>query len=294
MRTDREMTALFAGAVVDEAPDPTFLDELFAVLVEEVSAGGLGVAPRATQGIRFPTRFRPATRRMALLAAGVAIALVGLGLLLRPLAQVGGPSPTPSETSSPSVAPTPVPSQTPATPLATQPVVPSLVLTGFRSSKYQYTISYPKNWKVSSSAGELGSADYPYDFANGVDYFGATSPTVLDPGLIVAGPVVPSGTLLASWSQRIEQLQATTIGCTVPDAREDVTIGGLPGSLLTWNDCPEYLLWAGVVRGTRAYHVVLIDQYATGAPAVQATDKALFLRILASMRFTGATPSPSP
>jgi hypothetical protein len=39
---------------------------------------------------------------------------------------------------------------------------------------------------------------------------------------------------------------------------------------------------------------ILSDQYATGAPAVQATDKALFLRILASMRFTGATPSPSP
>jgi len=168
------------------------------------------------------------------------------------------------------------------------------VLITFRSSKYQYTISYPKNWKVTSSAGELSSTDYPYDFATGVDYFSATSPTVSDPGLIVAAPVVPNGTDLASWSQRIEQLQATALGCTVPDAREDLTIAGLPGRVLTWNSCPDYLLWAGIVRGTRAYHVVLIDHYATGAPAVQASDKALFLRILASLRFTGATPSPSP
>lgn len=294
MRTDREMTALFTGAMVDEAPDPTFLDELFALLVEEVSAGGLDVAPRASLGSRLPSRFRPPTRWMALLAASVAIALVGLALLLRPIAQVGGPAPSPSATGTPST-PTPVPSPTPLpTPAATQPVVPSSVLTSFRSARYQYSISYPKNWKVSQSAGDFGSADYPYDFASGVDYFGSASPTVQDPGLIIAGPSVPGGTLLASWSQRIEQLQATTIRCTVPDARESVTIGGLPGSLLTWQKCPEYLMWAGVVRGTRAYHLLLIDQYATGAPTVQVTDKAMFLRILASLRFTGALPSPSP
>ena len=291
MRTDREMTALFAGAVLDEAPDPTFLDELFALLVEEVSAGGLDVAPRAPRRLRAPSRFRPVTRQMALLAASVAIALVGLGLLLRPVGQVGVPSPIPSATSVPSVAPTPAPSPTPA---STQPIVPSSVLTTFSSSKYQYTIGYPSNWLASSSAGELGSADYPYDFANGVDYFSATSPTVSDPGLIVAGPVVPRGTLLASWSQRIEQLQATAIGCTVPDARQDLVIGGLPARLLTWKACPDYVLWAGIVRGTRAYHVILIDHNATGVPALQATDKALFLKILASLRFTGATPSSSP
>ena len=225
------------------------------------------------------------------------VAVVGLGLLLRPGAQVGGPSATPSGTGAPSAPTTPTASPTPAispTPLATQSVVPSSVLTTFRSSKYQDTIGYPKNWKASSSPGELSSTDYPFDFATGVDYFSATSPIVSDPGLIVAAPVVPSGTTLAAWSQRIERLQATTVGCAMPDAREDVTIGGLPGSLLTWNDCPSYLLWAGVVRGTRAYHVLLIDQYAEGAPAVQASDKALFLKILASLRFTGATPSASP
>lgn len=289
MRTDREMTALFAGAVTDDAPDPTFLDELFAILVEEVAANRLDV-PTARPSRAAWWRGR-VTRWPLLIAASLLVVLVGLGLVLRPIGQVGGPSPTPSASPSPAALPTPVP---PATPLATQPVVPSSVLTTFRSAKYQYTIGYPKNWKASTSPGTLSALAYPYDFAAGVDYFSATAPTVGDPGLISAAPDVPVGTTLDSWSATIEQLQATTVSCPLADARQDLVIGGQPGRLLTWKTCPAYLLWAGVVHGTRAYHVLLIDQYAVGNPALQATDKTLFLKILASLRFTGATPSPTP
>jgi hypothetical protein len=285
------MTALFATAAVEEAPDPTFLDELFALLVEEVSASGLGVAARRPRRPWVAARLRPATRRMVLLAAGLVIALVGISLLLRPVAQVGGPSPTPTVTRRPSPAPSPV---TSPTPLATQQVVPSAVLSTFRSPKYLYTIGYPKNWKTSATAGELDSASYPFDTSGGVDYLAWDSPNVSDPGLIIAAPLAPPGTTLASWSTAIEQLQASTLGCAAADATQNLAIGGLPGRLLTWTTCPDYLLWAGVVRGTRAYHVILIDHFATGNPALQATDKALFLKILASLRFTGPTPSPTP
>jgi hypothetical protein len=289
MRTDREMTALFSGALVDESPDPTFLDELFALLVEEVAANRLDVP--AARAPRAGWWRGPAIRWPVAIAASLAIVLVGLGLLLRPIGQVGGPSPTPSAPPS-RTSPTPIP---PATPLATQPVVPSSVLTTFRSAKYQYTIGYPKNWNASTSPGTLSSLAYPYDFTAGVDYFSATAPTVSDPGLIIAGPTdIPVGTTLDSWITTIQQLQATSVSCPFADATQDLAIGGQPGRLLTWNSCPAYLLWAGVVRGARAYHVILIDRYAVGNPALEASDKTLFLKILASLRFTGPTPSPSP
>jgi hypothetical protein len=176
-------------------------------------------------------------------------------------------------------------------------IAPSAALTPYRSPRHGYTIAYPSNWKYHSAPGTIDATTYPYDFSGGVDYFSATSPTVSDPGLIAAGPTVPAGTTLTSWITTIENMQATTVACPAPDATEDVTIGGDPGRLLTWNDCPEYLLWAGVVHGSHAYEVLLIDQWAAANPALQATDKALFLRILTSITFsipaTSAAPSPS-
>jgi hypothetical protein len=277
MRTDREMTALFAGAIADEAPDPTFLDELFEVLLEEVAASSLTERPWQR---RVALRLR-AVRWPLLVAAGVAAVLIGLGVVLRPSSQFGGPSPSP--TVAPSVTPAP-----------TQPVAPSAALTPYRSPRHGYAIAYPSNWKYHSAPGTIDATTYPYDFSGGVDYFSATSPTVSDPGLIAAGPTVPAGTTLTSWITTIENMQATTLACPAPDATEDVTIGGDPGRLLTWNDCPEYLLWAGVVHGSHAYEVLLIDQWAVANPALQATDKALFLRILTSITFgPGSTPAPS-
>jgi hypothetical protein len=286
MRTDRELTALFAGAVVDEAPDPTFLDELFAVLVNEVSE-----LPTAQRPSRLEPWRRSASRWQLLVAASLLVAM-GLGVLLRVGAPLVGPGATPSP--SPSPAPSPTPAIT-APPLPTQPVAPSSTLVPFTSSTYGYSITYPSNWAIRRSSGVLDSTIYPTDQSTNVDYFSASAPNTGDPGLIIAGPQVPVGTTLVSWSASIQQLQATDFGCPAAQTSEAVQIGGQPAQLLTWVNCPVWLLWAGVVDGDHAYHLILIDQYAVANPAVQAGDKALFLRILASVAFTSlASPSVSP
>jgi hypothetical protein len=253
--------------------------------------------PQVRGDLRLPRRltmFGP-LRTAGAAAAVVAVVAIGAGLLAsnsQPPAGAASASPIATARATPS--PTVAPSVTPA---PTQPVAPSAALTPYRSPRHGYAIAYPSNWKYHSAPGTIDATTYPYDFSGGVDYFSATSPTVSDPGLIAAGPDVPAGTTLTSWITTIENMQATTLSCPAPDATEDITIGGDPGQVLTWNDCPVYLLWAGVVHGSHAYEVLLVDQWAVANPALQATDKALFLRILTSITFsipaTSATPSPS-
>ncbi len=283
MLSDRQMTALFTSAQVEETPDPTFLDELFTLLIEEVALAGPDLAPKRVQagGWTRTTRWPRGWRWSLLVAAGVVAAIVGLSQAWRPPGNVGGPSASPSA----SPPPTRLPSQS-------LRVTPSATVAPFTSSAYGYSLSYPSNWKTRASVGELAQTTYPYDFDPAVDYFSATAPVVGDPGLIVAGPVVNAGTTVTSWAAAFEQLQATNMGCPPATSTENVQIGGQPGRLLTWVACPAYLVWAGVVDGARAYHVILIDQFATNDPVLQAADKELLLRILASLRFTGG-PVPS-
>jgi hypothetical protein len=279
------MTALFTSAQVEEAPDPTFLDELFALLIEEVAIAGPGLAPKQAQAGRWArtTRWPRGWRWSMLVAAGVVVAIVGLSVVWRLPGNVGGPSPSPSA----SPPPTTLPSSSPSL-----RVTPSATVAPFTSSAYGYSLSYPSNWKTRASVGALAQTRYPYDFDPAVDYFSATAPVVGDPGLIVAGPVVTAGTTVTSWAAAFEQLQTTNMGCPPATSTENVQIGGQPGRLLTWVACPAYLLWAGVLDGPQGYHVILIDQFATNDPVLQAADKELLLRVLASFRFTGG-PVPS-
>jgi hypothetical protein len=218
-----------------------------------------------------------------LVAAGVVVAIVGLGVIWRQPGNVGGPSPSPSVSPAPSTSPSPSPALR---------VTPSATLVPFSSSAYGYSLAYPANWKSRASVGPLAQATYPYDFDPAVDYFSVTAPDVGDPGLIAAGPVVTADTTVTSWAATFEHLQATITLCPPATSSENVQIAGQPGRLLTWVACPDFLLWAGAVHGGRAYHVILIDQFATADPTLQAADEALFLRILASFRFTSG-PAPS-
>jgi hypothetical protein len=285
MRTDRELTALFAGAIVEERPDPTFLDELFELLVDEVAT----VGPAAARRPHPRSRWSRASRWPLLIAAGIVVALLAFGVLRLQAPNVGPPtSPTPTPSA------TPVPPSAP--PLPTQPVVPSSTLVPFTATRYGYSITYPTNWGIRPATATLDATIYPIDTDPTVDNFSASVPAAGDPGLLVAGPAVPVGTTLAAWMTQIQQLQASGgFNCPPPQATEAVQIGGEPGQLLTWVACPEYLLWAGAIHGDHAYHVILIDKYAVNNPAIQAADKALFLRILASLTFTNPAPgSPRP
>jgi hypothetical protein len=112
MRTDRELSALFAGAVVDEAPDPTFLDELFAVLVDEVASLPTSVSrPRPARrvgpfGVVWRDEMNRNQSRIGLVQ--LAAAVVALIVVVAVLASAGGlfkgpvvVSPTPAAPSSP-------------------------------------------------------------------------------------------------------------------------------------------------------------------------------------------------
>jgi hypothetical protein len=239
---------------------------------------------RQRHALRVPWRFPPMSTPVRLASAAIVVVIgvaVGASVLGRPASNIGGPA-------------TPFPSPT-STPLSTliPPVVPSSVLVKFSSAAYEYSIDYPSNWKIRRSDRQILLHEYPYDQA-GADFFSATAPDVNDPELVVAAPVVDGGMTLDAWVALIEKLQ-TDDSCPSPGASEDIQLGGEPGRLLTWN-CPYFLFWAAVVHGNRAYHVIWNDQLALGSPALQAADKALFERLLASFTYTTnppAAPSPS-
>jgi hypothetical protein len=222
-------------------------------------------------------------RRPRLIAGGLIGLVAAIGLAGCQPGTVASLSPSSTQSAFPALSPAPPAS---SSPLPTQPVAPSASLVPFTSTRYGYSVGYPANWKSRASAGELDPTTYPADFQTGTDYFSATSPDVGDPGLIIAAPLVASGTTLASWTASFQALQKSDVNCPAADASEDIQVGGQPGRLLTWSGCPGYLLWAGVVLGNRAYHIAWIDEYASGNPTLQSADKALFLKILASFKFT--------
>jgi hypothetical protein len=225
-------------------------------------------------------RMKQMGRAMAGIAA-IAVVLVGGTILLQPGSSPGTPGgPLPSTSS---------PSPSASFGVATiPPRVPSSVLVNFSSAAYAYSIDYPSNWKSRSTDRQILLNEYPYapsgQSASAVDLFSATADGDTDPVLIVAAPVVDSGMTLVTWVARIEKLQ-TDDSCPPPEASEDIQVGGEPGRLLTWN-CPYFLFWAGVVHGNHAYHVVWLDQLDLGNPTLQAADKVLFEKILATLTFT--------
>jgi hypothetical protein len=230
--------------------------------------------------LRIPWRFSDMSLPLRLAAAVVVVALAagGVMLILRPPGQpaVGGPSPSPSTTSS-----QPAPSSS--------PVVPSSLLAPFSSAVYPYSIEIPSNWKIRNSEREITATEFPYDYDVGVDYFSATAPTIGDPAMIGAAPIVDGGTTLDGWIGSIDTLQ----GCGTPDGSEAVQLDGRAGRLLTWKACPVFLLWATVLQSNRAYDVIWIDEFADGNPTLQAADKARFQAALATFKFTGAAPESS-
>jgi hypothetical protein len=273
-----------AQAWLAEGPEQ-LPDRVLDAVVEEIHQTRQGHARRVPWR---DLRMNHVSRALAGIAA-IAVVLVGGTILLRSGTSpgpIGGPSPSPSS---------PAPSASTAAILP--PVVPSSVLVNFSSAAYGYSIDYPSNWKSRSSNRQILVHEYPYapsgQSGSAVDLFSATATGDTDPVLVVAAPIVDSGMTLVAWVAVIEKLQIDD-SCPPPEASEDVQVGGEPGRLLTWN-CPFFVYWVAVEHGTRAYHVIWIDQKALGSPAIQATDKALFEKILATLTFTSAVDaSPSP
>lgn len=198
-------------------------------------------------------------------AASIGALLVGGAILLLPGSGPGsgGPTPTPSPTTPP-----PSASATPS----------PLTLKTYSSQRYAYSLDYPADWKVREAVRSLPAYEAPWYDSDAVDYFARTTAVV--PGIIVAAPEVPKGTTVEEWSA--STAEAT---CGPPTDRETIEIGGEPGSLLTYSSCfNTYHLWAVVLHGTSAYHIVWIDSI--GPPEAAASDVVLFEKVLETFIFT--------
>jgi hypothetical protein len=263
MLTDDELERLFRRLETDVAPNPVPVDRAFEAIDQR--RRGL-VHPRRWPFLRAPAGW---PRRIALAAAAVAIFAVGVGvganLLGRPSNMIGGP-PSPSPSAS-QPAPTPLP--------ATE-------LIRFRSTMYGYSIDTPRVWVARNATRALVGTEPPWvdsppidQFSAKIDRYGERSG---DPGgtLIIAAADLSLPTTLQSWTD------GTAIAvCGTPTTREAITIDAEPASLVTFATCySAYHLWATVLHGGKAYHIVLLD---TGVN--KAADRVLFDQLLASFSF---------
>jgi hypothetical protein len=204
-------------------------------------------------------------------AAVVAVLIIGAGVafLGRSPGGVGGgpaatPTPSPTATATESAAPTP------------GPTVPPLTET-FTSSLHGYSIKYPAGWSVRESVRSLSENEVPWADSEAVDYFSEGVSGVLDHGIIVGTQEVAQGTTSQDFAA-----STTLVICGTPSAEESIDIGGETGRLFTYLSCNGLRhLWAVVVHGTSAFHVVLINGQVQQVP-----DRVLFDEVLATFTFT--------
>ena len=106
------------------------------------------------------------------------------------------------------------------------------------------------------------------------------------PGVIIAAQPVTNDVHIAEWTAAITDTVKFMKNCEPPNRSERLDIGGESATLLTYRDCPTDLgylhLWAGVVHGGRAYHIVWFND-----PGTEAADRATFRKLLSSMSFDG-------
>jgi hypothetical protein len=228
MLTDRQMFDLFSEALVDEPADPTFLDELFEVVLEETRTSGLAIAPvRPLGAIRGrASSWRAVPRWIGLAAAALVVAVVTLLLFRAP--QIG-PLPTPS--------PSPFPA-----------------LTGrFTSPLGGYSISYPDGASVDAATEVIApglhswNPDQPW-VDNILDRSGFGQWT------IVSAPI-PDGTTAAQWlADELDTSLLSGTGfpaCGPTMVTEAIVIGGVDGTIDV--HCPTISIDAIVSTGGRAY-----------------------------------------
>lgn len=230
MLTEGQMFDLFDESVATDAPDPTFLDELFALLIDEVASRPL---PRPIQRL---DRGRPIVRWTVLIAASVAIALLGLGLLGRPIWLVGPPNPTPS------------PSSIPGSPL------PRLTQT-FTSPLNGFSIGYPSGQSIQAATRtanvdqRASSPDDPW-VDNIIDILGT--------GLVSVWSVPLTGTPEQRMADELADSLLTTSGfavCGSTMTTVPVVIDGHAGTIDT--HCDAAYLDAFAILGGREYRISL-------------------------------------
>ena len=158
----------------------------------------------------------------------------------------------------------------------------------FTSPVYGYSIARPRSWDSVNARRTLTDSEQPATSSGATDILGTDASMRVSamtlPGVIIAAQPVRNDVTIEEWTSSMVDTVAFMKRCDRPDRRERVEIGGEPGILLTYRDCPPNLgllhLWAGVVHEGLGYHIVWFNDRGH-----EDADRAEFERMLASMSF---------
>ena len=253
---------------------------------DEPIRAALRMVQRTPQERDFGFRLRPSQRwlplRLAMAAAIVVVALVGVGQLRLPTGNVGG-GPSPSATASPAVTPNPslTPSPSP-TPLDT-----TTWLT-FTSDRYGVSVLHPADWVV-TRASEFWDLQADRNmFRVGLVLDTLVAPSN-NPQFHVFSMGLPPGTSEDAFLAEFSKFTLEP-DCIPPRVEwAPITIDGRP-ALLVANTCSPYAVAFAFVDG-RVYGFRLFDR-------AQYPDGPLFRTILSTVRLNPGdaleAPSPAP
>jgi hypothetical protein len=158
----------------------------------------------------------------------------------------------------------------------------------FISPVYGYSISHQPSWSVAEASRSLSEGEPPATSSGATDILGRDASvrvsTMQLPGVIIAAQPVANDTRIEQWESSIMDTVESMKHCGPPNGREDISVDGESGILLTYRDCPPDLgylhLWAGVVHEGRGFHIVWFN-----TPGHEDEDMSSFEQMLSSLVF---------
>lgn len=160
----------------------------------------------------------------------------------------------------------------------------------FHSATYGYTLKHPAAWSSVSATHMLDDGQPPATSGGGTDILGVNASTKVSqtvlPALVIGGQKVSPAVTQDAWTSTVASTVSFMKACPQPDGREPVIVGGAPGTLLRYDDCPKgsglFHFWVAVVHRGVGYHIVWFDQQKQ-----EATDRPAFDKVLTSVVFNG-------
>ena len=274
MNTHRDLDPVLADWL-SEGP-AELADRVFDAALDEIHL--TRQRPRSARPWRIE-RMTSIRSWAAVAAAAVVLLAVTAVLVLRPASNVGGaasPSPSPATSTAPSTA-----VGAGASSVASRSASPTVAASPstFVSKIYRYTVTVPAGWLTTAATATWDGTGSPgiddtyndqWDSRLGPAAFGRAHPFAGD---------------LAAFTQDAISRTATYHGDTCPPtpaSNDPITIGGKPGSLLTWN-CGILINIAVTVDKGVGYFFVFRDPGVNAA--TDPSDSATFKSILDSVQF---------
>ena len=156
------------------------------------------------------------------------------------------------------------------------------------STVYGYSIAVPAGWSTLSATTTLETGSAPVLNSTATDVLAAHADrrirSLTTPALVIGAAPVNDSMSLDTWRAQVVTLVATFKGCAEPTTTDATTVGGAPGEVLTYRNCPAgsglYHVWTVTRHGGFAFQIVWFDQQNR-----QAADESLLKNEIASLRF---------